>query len=36
MEWSNVRSLLAVRSGDMHEGSTQAANPIRDPTKSQL
>jgi len=33
---SNVRSLLAVRSGDMHEGSIRAANPIRDPMKESM
>jgi hypothetical protein len=35
MERSNIRSLLAVESGDMHEGSIQAANPIPDPMQGQ-
>lgn len=36
MERPNLRSQLAARSGDMHEGSIQVASPIRDPMKESV
>ena len=33
---SNLRNRLAVQSGDMHEGSIQAASPIRGPMKESV